>query len=384
VARLVAEADFAADLKSDCLTAVARGWAMNDPEAALAWLESLNLDDAKSQMAAIFSEWLKSDPEAATGDREKLGLGAWPLNGSSASQALQAMHLPDAPVSQLSMALHRDPFLDLTTLYQKLSAMDLDWEKPDYQMAAINRDGWYGVDPAGDAKKAEELPPGKARDFIMSAICQNWAAHDPDAALHYADAHGIRSREVDSLRAQPTEEMRRSILTAPEKSFAEVMADGDLPDGVTREQLHKLAEEWSAADPVAASRLLVTQSIPGRAAAPGLNMLFDNALGYYWANNDPLGASRWMESLPDGPVKTRAWEGMSHYVNAYSPDLAFALSAAYAGDGNRQRLLVKGMEDVRESIGYPAAVELLKSPNLSDEERRTLAEALEAQNGGDK
>lgn len=376
IARLVAEANIPAELKSKFLTAVARGWAMSNPEEALTWLASIGPSGSNPDVAAVFSEWLRSDPQAAIEAAERLGLKDLTMRDDRiAGQALRAMTSPDSPVSWLSIALHRDPFTDLTALYQQLSAIDLNWEKPGFLQSAINHDGWYGVDPAGDAEKAANLPPGKARDFIMAAICQNWAAHDPEAALRYADEHGIRSPEIDSLRKQPTEETRQRILAAPEKNFAALMGAGDLPSGMSRDQLYTLAMEWSAADPVAAADWLVTREIPKSDAHA--DMLFRNTIGYHWAKNDPLGASRWMEDLPDGALKARAWGAMEESVTRYSPDLAFALSAAYLDGDSRGRYLTRELEEVRKNIGYHAALELLKSSELSAGESRDLARSLD-------
>jgi hypothetical protein len=75
---------------------------------------------------------------------------------------------------------------------------------------------------------------------------------------------------------------------------------------------------------------------------------------------------------------------MEDYVSRYSPDFAFSLSAAYLNDDSRLIHLSRALEEVRKNIGHPAALELLKSPDLSPEENRALAESLEAARKGNK
>jgi hypothetical protein len=106
--------------------------------------------------------------------------------------------------------------------------------------------------------------------------------------------------------------------------------------------------------------------------------------GYDRAYNDPLGASRWMEALPDGPRKSSAWAAMVHYVSQYSPDMAFSLSAAYLDGDSRGSDLAEKLKTVSENIGLPAALELLKSPDLSAAESASLAASLKPGKEGDK
>jgi hypothetical protein len=387
LARSVANADLPAAVKSKSITAVARGMAMNDPEAALAWLGSIDSGSSDAHLVAVFTEWLRSDPEAAILAKERLGHGDFVIDDRSVSpQLFWAMSHPESAAGRLSIALHGDPFIDPSTLHQQLSALEIDWENTGIVATAINQDGWYGVAPAADAAKALELPPGKARDFIMTAICQNWAAHDPEAALRFADAHGIPSRVLDNYRKEPSDEMRRTVFSNPQEHFAALAGGGGLPEGMSGEQLYSLAMEWSAADPVGVANWLVTRNTPSwfDPNRPHANMLFSNTIGHHWAGNDPLGASRWMEEVPEGPLQARTWKAMEDYVSRYSPDFAFALSAAYLNDDSRLIHLSRALEEVRKNIGHPAALELLKSPDLSPDENRVLAESLEATRRGNK
>lgn len=91
-----------------------------------------------------------------------------------------------------------------------------------------------------------------------------------------------------------------------------------------------------------------------------------------------------MEALPDGPRKSSAWAAMAHYVSQYSPDMAFSLSAAYLDGDSRGNDLAEKLKTVSENIGLPAALELLKSPDLSAAESASLAASLKPGKEGDK
>lgn len=381
LAKSVADSSLGTDLKSKCILEVARGWATRDPRAALAWLQSLGLTG--EPLAAVISEWMKKDPDAARQAWEAAGKpGAEP----GAKVPTAALEDPRAPRSQLSLALHRDPFLDVAALHRAFSEADIDWSKPDFLSPAINGDGWYAADPAAAARQAEQLPPGKARDYILSAICSNWAAEDLEAASSFAERNGIKSRYLEVLQEAPGEEMRQAALAAPEQTLS-ALFDPETFSGAGNKsgQLYQLAKEWSERDPEAVANWLIGHELPTDNNSPGwsqISMLFSNTLGYIWARMDPVGASQWVDSLPDGPLKAKAWSAMNERVAKYSPDYAFSLTAAWTQDpGHRMTALTSDLKAVAKEIGQPAALELLKSSHLSAEESAALSEALRSSPG---
>lgn len=381
VAMLVATAKIPPGLKANAITAVARGWASRDPAAALAWVRSLGPVDGA--LGAVFSEWAKTDPAAAVEAKTAAGLVDVTMGHEIVpNQALRSLNEPRNALNQLSLALLRDPFLDVGALHQHLLDSGIDWERKYFGMPAINHDGWYPADPEAAAREAGALPPGKERDFILTAICHNWAAHDLDAAAAFAKDHGLDSSYLAALQSEPTEAMREAARTAPDETFAALFDPES--DGSGRQALYTLATEWAAADPETVADWLIGR-MPAEVGQVGDNphadMLFSNTFGYHWARQDPIAASQWVGSLPDGPLKSRAWGAMSERVADYSPDLAFDLSTAWLDGGSRMPLLESQLKAVGQKIGYPAAFELLKSPDLSEQESAVLAESLRSAMG---
>ena len=381
LAKSIADSKLREDLKSKYIQEVARGWATRDPRAALAWLQSLGLTG--EPLAAVISEWMKKDPDAARQAWETAGKPGAEPGADVPTAALADSH---SPRNQLSLALHRDPFLDVAALHRALSEADIDWSKPDFFSPAINQDGWYAADPAAAARQAEQLPPGKARDYIMNVICSNWAAEDLEAASSFADRNGIKSRYLDVLQEAPGEEMRQAALAAPEQTFS-ALFDPETFSGAGNKsgQLYQLAKEWSERDPEAVANWLIGHELPTDNSSPGwseIGLLFSNTLGYTWARVDPVGASQWVDSLPDGPLRAKAWSAMNERVAKYSPDYAFSLTSAWIEDpARRMSALTSDLKAVAKEIGQPAALELLKSPHLSAEESAALSEALRADPG---
>jgi hypothetical protein len=380
--------------KTAAIQSVAAGMASRNPEAAWEWVRSLGLAGQPNERACsmVLAEWLKTDATAAIAACQASGLDpskfslrdAGPADTLPGSNALRALMYPGTASGQLYLAIHQNPFLDVTGLYQALSAAKIDWSKPQGSVPAIDHDGWYCPDPAAAAKQAEQLPPGKARDCIFDNINRQWFARDPEAATAFAATHGLSKLPdrftTDSRPIDP--QTVREAAAAPQETFAELLKPAvEVTPGTNPEKLYNLAMAWSASDPPAVAEWLIEQAAvvdSSHTATSQLALLFSNTLGYHWAQRDAVGATAWVESLPDGPLKARAWGAMYDRVESYSPDLAFEHSAALLQGGSRLPLLKSSLLAVSEKIGEGAAAELLQSPDLTAAERVSLTAALEA------
>jgi hypothetical protein len=166
--------------------------------------------------------------------------------------------------------------------------------------------------------------PGKARDYLMSYICAQWADRNPEEATAYAKLHGLKP---PILREEPSTEAIRSAIAAPEETFANLISP---TTGEIDTNLIVLAQKWAAVQPQAAAEWWIAQPDPtgnDESTKGPRSVHLGNLLGYHWARVDAIGASEWLESLPAGPRKTEVCQAMSHYLGTYSPDLAFTVSA---------------------------------------------------------
>ncbi|MEO5711937.1 MAG: hypothetical protein ABIT37_00465 [Luteolibacter sp.] len=365
--------------KSELISAVAGGWASRDPARAMTWIQSMKLSaaDAAPLLSVVLAEWCKSDLAGARKAMDAAGIKAPMIasSGDESAMALRALEDPSSSDNQLSLALFKNPFIDVAGMHHVLDAAGIDWDKKQFAQPAINHEGWYFPDPANAAKEAEQLPAGNARDFILKNIAEQWAAADPVAAREFADRHGIESIY---LREPPSAELRAAALQNPEQTFDELFDPKNKNGDERTNNLTNLNEEWADEDPQAASEWLMNKA--GSTGEPitqvAGNTLIGNILGYRWARTDMFGATHWMESLPDGPVKTAAWKGMSHYTTSYSPELAFTISARLLDDESRLPMLQSSIQEINRKIGEPVARALIGSPDLSDEERATLLKSI--------
>ncbi|MES2921091.1 MAG: hypothetical protein V4819_06085 [Verrucomicrobiota bacterium] len=366
------------DNNADLIAVVARGWAAKDPVATLEWLKSLELtDDHRTQaLNELFLVWMKSDVSGATAALKANALDAKSTNRIRSNDPLGYLATPGSSTSQIFLGIHLDPFLDLASLYQQLSKSPVDWEKRQSAQSPIDHDGWFCTDPAKAAEEATRLPPGKARDFIMSYICGQWADRNPDEATAYAKSHGIA---VPYVSDDPSAAMVQAALSSPQEAFAGFFTPRE-PGVALPGSLKTLAGKWAAADPQATAEWLISQpeSVTySYEANSEARSLLNNTVGYHWVRNDAIGASNWVEDLPDGPRKTQAWFAAHGDVGDYCPDLAFAISADILQGDTRIKYLESDLKKVAQKVGQPAARELVQTTNISPEERAVLIQALD-------
>lgn len=373
IARLLP--DSPPDLQQRAIAAVARGWARNDPKAALAWLQAMDpwVDPGRSGAQSLFVAWAEVDPAAAGKALISESVASW-LGNHPTGLTLDALKKQDTPDSLLQIALQQDPFLDAAELHRRLSGPEFDWNSKDSAALPLSSYSWFPPDPAQSAADAANLPSGPARDAIMDYLCGLWAEHDPDAALDFGNRHGLETPAVTALRAKPTKAMREAVFADPETTFAALFdPDRELPVGMSHGQAFALAQEWGANDPVAAAEWLASDTLTSRLPY----ILLNNILGTGWAQRDPVAAADWVLSLPEGPGRQNAWQAMQEQVTNYSPELAFSVAASSVEEEyQRGGSLQTSLAQVRDRIGREAALHLLESTDLPETEREVLREFL--------
>jgi hypothetical protein len=356
------------DANADLIAAVVRGWATKDPKAALTWIQSLglagdNLGKAYSEITAIFA---KLDPETAASEIQSLGLS----NKSVTPERINTTS------NQIQLAIGRNSFVNVQELHECLSDAPIDWSKREMIFPPIDHDGWFVTNPFQAAIDAEKLPPGGARDAIMSAICGQWADRSPEEARAYAEKHGLKPPIVSN---DPAPEQIHAALASPDSALSGLFTT-EANGGDPYQKILKLAEKRAEFSPEDTAEWLVSQPETvsyDRQSAASLSMLLDNTLGYYWARNDARSATEWLLQLPEGPRKSEAWLAMCHYTGEYNPDYAFHLTADLIQGERRLGLLTSNLKRVAEKIGLPAARELLGGAGLSESEQLALGKSLD-------
>lgn len=367
------------DTNADLIAAVARGWANKDPKSALVWIQSLGLagDNLAKACSEVFAAFTKLDPQTAASEFQSLGISKIPrLFDGNHEPSLKALESPESGGGQILLAIQRDAFVDVRSLHQLLSDAPVDWSKREMIFPPIDHDGWFVTDPVQAANDAEKLPPGGARDAIMSAICGQWADRSPEEALAYAEKHGLKPPIVSN---DPAPEQIHAVLESPDSALSGLFTT-EASGGDAYQNVLKLAEKRAELSPEDTAEWLVSQPETvsfDRQSAASLSMLLDNTLGYYWARNDARSATEWLLQLPEGPRKSEAWLAMCHYTGEYNPDYAFDLTADLIQGDLRLGLLTSNLKRVAEKIGLPAARELLSGAGLSESEQSALGKSLD-------
>lgn len=363
------------------VAAVARGWAKSDPQATLAWLRGMDpgSEATTAGIAALFATWSEMDPVTA---RKALAEEKW-LGNRSFGIAMESLRAPDQPKSAIQLALQSDPFLGVTGLHRLLADRGFDWAAAraidDFeQHNPFETFGWKPADPAQASREAADLPPGPARDYLMETLLNQWSARDTDAVVAFASEHGIESRTIDSLRARPTPAMIEAAIANPDETFAVVFDPGAEPiAGMNREQAMRLLHHWWFEEPQEAADLIANRWHPDLKADEEASVQLSSILGISWAQRDPIAASQWAASLPEGDFREFAWESMANFLGGYAPDLAFSLSTQLTRDPKqREQRLKEDLWEINKQIGHEAALHLLENSPLSDEERESLRQSL--------
>lgn len=249
---------------------VAAGMASRNPQDAWDWLRSLHLEDKANAQACclVLAEWLKTDAPSAIAACQASGIDPAKLTSDAAAafysqpgkNALHILTDPATAASQLFLAIHQNPCLDVAGLYQVLSTAKLAWDKPENPVPGIDCDGWSCPDPAAAAKQAEQLPPGKERDYILDNLNRQWFAQDPTAATTFAETHHL-TKLPDHWTGQSAAidpQAVREAADAPQQTFAELFKpEAEVIPGTDTAKLYNLAMAWAASDPPAVADWLL-------------------------------------------------------------------------------------------------------------------------------
>lgn len=233
---------------------IAREWARQDPEGAMAWAKSLGANSS-SAMTSIISQIATTDPQQAIAllsqiDADKRG---------------------DANET-IARALAGKNMLDAETWIKTLPA-----DQQNAAMAAAIR-SWADLNPGEALKKAQDLPASDERTAALSDSFRNLVATKPNEAITAFD--GLSSDEDKSQMVRPIMQMmamkddgaaqnwinslppgnlqdeakmnyvRSNQSQNPQQvvSYAESITD----DGMRRRALGDSVRQWMQADPEAA------------------------------------------------------------------------------------------------------------------------------------
>lgn len=284
---------------------------------------------SNAKISLFFKAWGQIDPASAL--QIAMGFGGW-IQGVALEAIADGVE-PAGASAFIASIRQVSPELLSSSLRQRLIEKGIvRWAQDDPVAAAevlaslpksdVSRQAWLQVaeslaarDPAAALSWVQKN--GDDEESVSAAtqgLISGWWQKDPAAAEAYARANS------DTLVGQRAASVlaNRMAATTPEKAAAWA-AQLSNPDARAMSQL-TVTVAWAYQDPVAASRWIETLTQAEGATVSG-------TLSGVWARNDPAGAARWISSLT-GEVRDSAIAGYSSVVALSNPAdaLGWALS----------------------------------------------------------
>lgn len=257
------------DYRDVLLMSIARGYARNDPDAALAWARGLESSGVADRVLWVVAE---SDPQRAVDmafavgspDAQLQAIEAL-LSGGTVSPRIFAdrlFGLPDSRVRDRAVLMvaanwmTRDPETALEWLLGNAARINANTFGELAQHLSV-------LDPATAARATSRIP-NDARPAWLQGLARDYGRADPNGALAW----------IAQFEGQPGY------------------------DGAASE----LAQTLSQHDPPAAARLLASVDDTDRNPFRGATA----AVGYYWAQQDPAAAAQWALGLGEDRARQGA------------------------------------------------------------------------------
>jgi len=254
---------------------IAAEWAKLDPEAALAWANTLDGRDKGAALNSVIGEMAAKDPAKAA--------------------AIAATLTGEDQVSAYSITASKWASTDFASAEAWIKGLPV--ESRDAAMGAALQ-SLAITDPAGAAAKFASMPAGEERDNALPGIAEQWARKDPAATATW-----VAQQQTDDI----DDAIRPVIMTwanqdsAAALAFIQQQPQGELRDEATSTYL------WSnrSGDPQSSIQLAESISDDGaRNRSIGMTVM-------RWMEEDRDAATAYVQSSTsmDEDTKTRLIEG---------------------------------------------------------------------------
>jgi hypothetical protein len=249
-------------------------WQIQDPQAALAWLQTLpaptDADGIRARNSAyttIVNQMCSSDPAGAAALLQSLppsppvsdsGMNFGP-NMSYASVAANwaqndpaaafawIQQLPDGPARESAV----DSLISTLAASDPKAAADYALQLPPgdsrtESLTAVIK-GWSAQDPAQAATLLSDLPEGKPLDRASAGLATTWAQQDPAAAAQWVNTLSDGSARDGAVKSLVTAEFSADPSSA--FTWASSVSDPTAQFNLVK----NVVQQWAAKDPAAAT-----------------------------------------------------------------------------------------------------------------------------------
>jgi RNA polymerase sigma factor (sigma-70 family) len=391
--------------RTAALTGVAEVWSERDPQAAMAWAQTLpDVADKNAALSAVIAGWSKQDPFAAlerldlvpasatarvleqAGTRDFEGTLRWLREhpGKVNADGLRGLQIE---ISKRLMANPAETLDHLRTAAPEIAGTLAGSLMNESGASCDSVRQWLDTQPASPFAD-------KIRESLVTAM----AWRDPAALTEW-----VRNMPADQKTPERLQTVARTLLnqgsdmnriedliakSPPELSSALVLAGFNVgsnwPGGEIKPWLARLdqvpaadrpkassvlAGRWAASDPDAAiawasqlpdaeARIQSYASIAGR-----------------WAKADSYETSAWIKSLPEGRERDESTGALVKSIAQEEPDSAFTWAQTIRDPNQRQTSLTAALEGwARRDLA--GALRQMEATELPPEAKATLRQSL--------
>ncbi|MCF3652467.1 hypothetical protein [Synoicihabitans lomoniglobus] len=285
------------------LSSLARVWAGADPQAALAWVQTLPTQEQGSLISTVLGRWARRDPQAAAAATLHPALAAYSDQSLRSVITSWANVDPDSALTWLvaQPVEHRrgeimggvlGQLFELTPDAAIRFLENHPEELPHLpERAAQSLGALAKIHPQKAFDFAQQLPAGRKQNQAMHRILGVIAQSDPALALRLVD----EPASINVRHSAMAQIMGQIAQQDPETAIAAVQA---LPSSVERDQaLMGIVANLSRTDTDLAEVFAAVLS-PGNAQRNAYIQLSNAKLA-----QDPTAAAQWIDSLADEQLR---------------------------------------------------------------------------------
>jgi hypothetical protein len=325
----------------------ARRRARENPEAAMAWLQTEAAGkDRLRGMLEVIALWAAEDAENAL---------LWLESNAQGVARIEALY------SGIELWSQQDPVAAASWI----DGMVNDGSK--LSAARTLAANWVNQNPEDASKWVSQLPPGNLRSSTAEALVESWATADPKAAAIWAFSEAEFNGDVELFNqsiqyyaeADPEEagQLLRAVTEAHEApgsvdAYVRTLAQQDPVEAISWQA--KLSPE----DPLNQPENLET-------------------ILQEWSRTDSVAASTWLSEVQPGPQRDAAIVGFTTTISEFDPEVAVAWSNSISDPNKRVETLKRSIQSWTETQPEQAR-EWVNTAEMEPGLRSVLSEMINA------
>ena len=323
----------------------ARRRAREDPEAAMAWLQTEAAGkDRLRGMLEVVALWAAEDAENAL---------LWLESNAQGLARIETLH------SGIELWSQQDP----VAAANWIDGMVNDGSK--LSAARTLAANWGNRNPEDASKWVSQLPYGNLRSSTAEALIESWATADPKAAAIWAFSEAEFNGDVELFN----QSIQYYTEADPEEAgqLLRAVTEAHEAPGSVDAYVHTLAQQ----DPVEAINWQIELSPDDPLNKPeNLETILQE-----WGRTDSVAASAWLSKAPPGPQRDAAIVGFTTTISEFDPEIAVAWSNSISDPNKRIEILSRSIQNWAETQPEQAR-EWINTTEMESDLQNSLIEVI--------